>query len=104
VVGVNAAIRKNLRLIFFGNKNKKKDDFKGFSMMAGIGFNVNTDLAYFNHIVPCGIDDKAVTSMQKELGHEVDLSAVKSILKDKLAEQFTFSYTTTEGFTDTITA
>jgi hypothetical protein len=40
VVGVNAAIRKNLRLIFFGNKNKKKDDFKGFSMMAGIGFNV----------------------------------------------------------------
>lgn len=72
--------------------------------MHGIGFNVNTDLAYFNHIVPCGIDDKAVTSMQKELGHEVDLSAVKSILKDKLAEQFTFSYTTTEGFTDTITA
>lgn len=60
--------------------------------MHGIGFNVNTDLTYFNHIVPCGIEDKAVTSLQKELGQEMDMDEVKSILKEKLAEQFDFKY------------
>ena len=35
--------------------------------MHGIGFNVNSDLAYFGNIIPCGINDKAVTSMEKEL-------------------------------------
>ena len=38
--------------------------------MHGFAFNVNTDLDYFKNIVPCGIDDKAVTSMQNELGKE----------------------------------
>lgn len=60
--------------------------------MHGIGFNVNTDLSYFNHIVPCGIEDKAVTSLQRELGKELDMDEVKSILKEKLAEQFGFVY------------
>lgn len=61
--------------------------------MHGIGFNVNSDLAYFSHIVPCGIDDKAVTSMQRELGRPVDMEEVKQILKTKMAEQFGYSYT-----------
>lgn len=61
--------------------------------MHGIGFNVNSDLTYFSHIVPCGIDDKAVTSMQRELGRPVDMEEVKQILKTKLAEQFGYSYT-----------
>jgi lipoate-protein ligase B len=38
--------------------------------------NVNTDLSYFNLIVPCGLTAKPVTSMQKELGREVDLNEV----------------------------
>lgn len=61
--------------------------------MHGIGFNVNSDLSYFSHIVPCGIDDKAVTSIQRELGRPVDMEEVKLILKTKMAEQFGYSYT-----------
>lgn len=60
--------------------------------MHGIGFNVNSDLSYFSHIIPCGIDDKAVTSMEHELGKTVDLNEVSQILKGKLAEQFGFTY------------
>ena len=58
--------------------------------MHGIGFNVNSDLNYFTHIIPCGIDDKAVTSMQKELGRKLDMREVSNVLKNKLAQQFEF--------------
>lgn len=61
--------------------------------MHGIGFNVNSDLAYFSHIIPCGIQDKAVTSMERELGHKVDFKEVASVLKEKLAIQFDYHYT-----------
>jgi lipoyl(octanoyl) transferase len=60
--------------------------------MHGIGFNINSDLTYFNHIVPCGIDDKAVTSMQKELGFALNFQEVSSVLKEKMAHQFGFVY------------
>jgi lipoyl(octanoyl) transferase len=60
--------------------------------MHGIGFNVNSDLSYFSNIIPCGIQDKAVTSMERELGHKIDMENVKSILKEKLAAQFGFEY------------
>mgnify|MGYP000719429770 CR=1 FL=1 len=43
--------------------------------------NVNTDLNFFNYIVPCGIADKAVTSMQRELGGVVDVQEVQKQLK-----------------------
>jgi lipoyl(octanoyl) transferase len=61
--------------------------------MHGIGFNVNSDLNYFSHIIPCGIDDKAVTSMRQELGKELDLKDVSSVLKNKLAQLFEFELT-----------
>lgn len=60
--------------------------------MHGIGFNVNSDLSYFKHIVPCGIDDKQVTSMKEELGRDLDFEEVSAIFKEKLAEQFEFQY------------
>ena len=56
--------------------------------MHGLAFNVNTLLEYFNYIVPCGIDDKAVTSLEKELKAKQDFQYVKSILKEKIAELF----------------
>ena len=60
--------------------------------MHGFAFNVNSDLEYFEHIVPCGIDDKAVTSMAKELGHQVDFEEVSSRLKIHLANLFDYDY------------
>jgi lipoyl(octanoyl) transferase len=48
--------------------------------MHGFAFNVNTDLDYFKNIVPCGIDDKDVTSMQRELGMTLNINEVKKIL------------------------
>ena len=49
--------------------------------MHGFAFNVNTDLDYFNFIIPCGIQDKQVTSLQKELGRPVDFEEVKERVK-----------------------
>jgi len=59
--------------------------------MHGIGFNINTDLNFFSHIIPCGIDDKAVTSMQRELGREAHLEEVSRLLQNHLAELFDFT-------------
>jgi lipoyl(octanoyl) transferase len=56
--------------------------------MHGFAFNVNTNLDYFKHIVPCGIDDKAVTSLKQELGHEVEMVEVKQLFNKYFCEQF----------------
>ena len=60
--------------------------------MHGIGFNINSDLSYFSNIIPCGIDDKAVTSLKQELGREIDMNELAQILKKKLANQFEYQY------------
>lgn len=62
--------------------------------MHGFAFNVNVNLDYFNHIIPCGIPDKAVTSLNKELGHDVDMEEVKDKLKRHLSEIFPFQLIT----------
>ncbi len=54
----------------------------------GLAFNVNVDLSYFSYIVPCGIDDKLVTSMERELGAAQDINQVKQILLQKIASIF----------------
>jgi len=56
--------------------------------MHGFAFNVNPDLDYFKYIVPCGIDDKDVTSMQRELGKKIDIEEVKHLLKGHIAALF----------------
>jgi len=56
--------------------------------MHGWAFNVNSDLSYFSNIIPCGIEDKAVTSMEKELGRKIDEQEVKEKLKHHFAKLF----------------
>ncbi len=60
--------------------------------MHGLALNVNTDLSFFNHIIPCGIDDKAVTSMQQETGSPIEMNGVSDRLRKHLAELFDFRY------------
>jgi lipoyl(octanoyl) transferase len=56
--------------------------------MHGLAFNVNTNLDYFGYMIPCGIDGKDVTSIQRELGHPVDINEVKKILKQEISVLF----------------
>lgn len=56
--------------------------------MHGFALNVNTDLDYFNYIVPCGISDKQVTSLERELGEKVPLPDVKERLKRNFEQVF----------------
>jgi lipoyl(octanoyl) transferase len=56
--------------------------------MHGLALNVNPDLSYFNQIVACGIQDKAVTSLEKEIGQPVDMALVKSTMKEKMVSLF----------------
>lgn len=56
--------------------------------MHGWGFNVNSNLDYFSNIIPCGIQDKAVTSLNKELGQDVDMIEIKEKLKKHFSSLF----------------
>lgn len=56
--------------------------------MHGFALNVNTDLDYFNFIIPCGIQGKQVTSLQRELGRDVDFEEVKEKVKQNFEKVF----------------
>lgn len=74
---------KNARKICaFGVKSSR------WVTMHGFAFNINPDLSYFNNIVPCGIVDKNVTSLEKEKGYKIDVEEVKQKLKRNLVRLF----------------
>jgi lipoyl(octanoyl) transferase len=56
--------------------------------MHGFALNVNTDLSFFNHIIPCGIVNKKVTSIKEELGRAVSMEEVKEKLKANFCKVF----------------
>jgi lipoyl(octanoyl) transferase len=62
--------------------------------MHGFALNVNTDLGYFNHIIPCGIQNKKVTSIKEELGRAVDIEEVKEKLKKNFSAVFNVEIST----------
>ncbi|MBK9099749.1 MAG: lipoyl(octanoyl) transferase LipB [bacterium] len=59
--------------------------------MHGFAFNVNTDLHLFTGIIPCGIQDKSVTSLKQELGNEINIDEVKEKLLDNFVSLFNYS-------------
>lgn len=62
----------------------------------GFALNVNTDMRYFDYIVPCGITDKQVTSIEKELDKRLDLNDVKTVLKSEFQKVFEAELITNE--------
>ena len=56
--------------------------------MHGFALNVNTDLTYFNHIIPCGIVNKQVTSLEKELGRKIAVAEVKERIRENFEKVF----------------
>ena len=80
---------KSRKICAFGVKSSSWVTMHGFAL------NVNVDLDYFNNIVPCGINDKAVTSMHQELGRLVELREVEDKLKKHLGAIFEFQWMNT---------
>ena len=69
-------------------KNFKDSEILNHNRIKNLKFNINIDLGYFDHIVPCGIKGKGVTSLSKELGKEIDVELVKQKLKIHLGSLF----------------
>ena len=74
--------QKARKICAFGVKSSR------WVTMHGLALNVNVDLEYFKNIIPCGIDDKAVTSMHQELGRLVALNEVEDRLRQHISELF----------------
>ncbi len=76
---------ENRKIAAIGIKVKK------WVTMHGFAFNVNTNLSLFKGIIPCGIDDKEVTSLNKELGKKIEIKEVKEILLRNFKEVFDYN-------------
>lgn len=82
------------------DQNQKKICAIGVHMsrwitMHGLALNVNTNINHFDNIIPCGIQEegKEVTSLEKELGHKIEMDEVKTQVKKSFREVFQFEYT-----------
>ena len=84
-VWIDAKTKKARKICALGVKTSR------WVTMHGLALNVNTDISYFNNIIPCGIVDKKVTSMQQELREDLDMQNVKKILLKNLSSVFKMS-------------
>ena len=64
--------------------------------MHGFAFNINSDLSYFENIIPCGIADKKVTSLEREKGYKINIEEVKNKLRGYIADLFQMKITCRE--------
>ncbi|MCK5758173.1 MAG: lipoyl(octanoyl) transferase LipB [Clostridiales bacterium] len=64
--------------------------------MHGFAFNINTDLSHFRWIVPCGLNDRGVTSVKEQIGKEVDYNKVKIKIVEAMAKIYDFDYEFTD--------
>ncbi len=78
---------KARKIAAIGMKISKKVSMHGFAL------NVNTDLKYFDYIIPCGIRDKGVTSIEKETGKKIPLEEVTNVLLEKFKNVFNLKFT-----------
>jgi len=74
--------RKARKICAFGVKSSRWVTMHGFAL------NINSDLSYFENIIPCGILDKKVTSLENEIGEKLDIDGVKNKLKTHLIHLF----------------
>ena len=88
--GVDAGRNPKYTGVWIGNKKIAAIGVKisRWVTMHGFAFNVNTDLSLFKGIIPCGISDKEVTSLKKELGREINISDVKVLLLENFKSVF----------------
>ena len=81
-VWLDVGTKKARKICAFGVKSSR------WVTMHGFAFNVNCDLSYFENIIPCGISDKNVTSLEKEKGFKINIAEVKNKLKNHLIDLF----------------
>ncbi len=88
--GLDAGRNSKYTGVWIGNKKIAAIGVKisRWVTMHGFAFNVNTDLSLFNGIIPCGISDKEVTSLKKEIGKEINISDVKVALLENFRTVF----------------
>jgi lipoyl(octanoyl) transferase len=90
--GITAGRNEKFTGVWIGNRKIAAIGIKvsRWITMHGFAFNINTDLKLFNGIIPCGINDKDVTSLQRETGKNQDITEVKEILKIKFTALFSY--------------
>jgi len=88
--GVDSQIREKLIGVWVGTEKIASIGVRVINGVTKHGFalNVNTDLSYFNGIVPCGIENCQVTSMEQILGNEVDFKNIQKIIVEKFNKYF----------------
>ena len=81
-VWLDAGNLKERKICSFGVRTSHMVTMHGFAL------NVNTDLSYFDYIIPCGMKGKPITSLEKELGRKVDMKEVQKIVLEEFENMF----------------